>query len=619
MRETAFIDQNKEKWADFEEMLKQGQQEPEALNDLYVQITDDLSYARTFYPNRSVRLYLNSLAQRVFQNVYRGKRFPLGRLRRFWSDELPQVMWETRHALWLSFGLFALAFAIGIISSVINPDFARLVLGEEYVEMTLRNIQSGDPMAVYKREGPLGMTLGIAANNLFVALRTAIFGVLASVGTVFIMLYNGIMVGAFQYFFVEQGVFWQSFLTIWIHGTLEISAIIIAGASGLVAGSGLLFPGTYTRIQAFQRSMRLGIKVFLGVAPIILLAAFFEGFLTRLTDTPDFLRGAFIGASLLFVLWYFVWLPWHKARTGVFAHTTVTRELPPNRDQTVDFSAIKSPGEVISDTFGVLARHSKILVASVGIACVAALGWTYAASEEPIKTTLVFPPQFLGAFLGIRSMFSSETAPLLGYLQTVLFAVLGMAAFKAVEQAMPEAERPNRTLWSRLLVFVLLLIPMAPLALLWWIKIGFGAWIAAMVVAPFCAHWAAALYFDTSNPIMAFLRTLQMFRWGQGFLLGFLLTNLGLLCYVFLDTPIWDMVLNLFSWLVPSGKDYMAIFSAVTTALFAATITYFTVLALLLNGGLFYFSNREIEEANHLRAGIGQVGTGKKIRGLARE
>jgi len=86
-----------------------------------------------------------------------------------------------------------------------------------------------------------------------------------------------------------------------------------------------------------------------------------------------------------------------------------------------------------------------------------------------------------------------------------------------------------------------------------------------------------------------------------------------------LDTPIWDMVLNLFIWLIPSGKDYMAIFSAVTTALFAAVITYFTVLAMLLNGGLFYFSNWEIEEADHLRAGIGQVGTGKKIRGLARE
>ena len=102
--------------------------------------------------------------------------------------------------------IFAFAFGIGVLSSIINPDFARVVLGDGYVEMTLENIEKGDPMAVYKESRPLGMSLGIAANNLFVALRTAIFGVLASIGTVFIMLYNGIMVGAFQYFFIEKEI-----------------------------------------------------------------------------------------------------------------------------------------------------------------------------------------------------------------------------------------------------------------------------------------------------------------------------------------------------------------------------------------------------------------------------
>ena len=102
MKETKFIEQNKEKWADFEEMLHEKRHDPEQLNDLFIQITDDLSYARTFYPNRSVRMYLNTLAQRVFHNIYRGKRFPAERLRRFWTDELPQLFWEERRALLLS-------------------------------------------------------------------------------------------------------------------------------------------------------------------------------------------------------------------------------------------------------------------------------------------------------------------------------------------------------------------------------------------------------------------------------------------------------------------------------------------------------------------------------------
>ena len=101
--------------------------------------------------------------------------------------------------------------------------------------------------------------------------------------------------------------------------------------------------------------------------------------------------------------------------------------------------------------------------------------------------------------------------------------------------------------------------------------------------------------------------------------LGFLTVNLGLLCYVFLDTEIWRMTLQLFSWLVPSGDGYMATFTALFTTLAAGLITYFVLLFLLVGGALSYFSNREVVEASHLRAGIQQVGTTRKIRGLAKE
>ena len=417
MKETKFIEQNKEKWADFEQMFREDRRDPDKLNDLFVQITDDLSYARTFYPNRSVRMYLNTLAQRIFHNIYRGKRFPAERLRLFWTDELPQLMWQSRKALLLSFAIFALAFTIGVVSSIINPDFARIILGDQYVDMTLSNIEKGDPMAVYKDSGPFGMSVGIAANNLFVALRTAILGVLASLGTVFIMLYNGIMVGAFQYFFIEQGVFWPSFLTIWIHGTLEISAIIIAGAAGLVAGSGLLFPGTYRRSQAFQITMRRGLKIFIGVTPIIILAAIFEGFFTRFTETPDFIRGLFILTSLFFVLWYFVWLPWHKVRTGTFKQPVHDKELPPDRSAVIDFNAIKNAGEVLSDTFSVVFRHPKITLGGLLGATALFMGWAFGLSTEPPASTFYFSEIPLGVLSGSGDFFGDAPAPMLCWKQ----------------------------------------------------------------------------------------------------------------------------------------------------------------------------------------------------------
>ena len=76
---------------------------------------------------------------------------------------------------------------------------------------------------------------------------------------------------------IKKGLFVESFLTIWIHGTLEISAIIIAGAAGLTMGKGLVFPGTFRRIQAFQRSARRGLKIMVGIFPIFVVAGFIEG------------------------------------------------------------------------------------------------------------------------------------------------------------------------------------------------------------------------------------------------------------------------------------------------------------------------------------------------------
>ena len=71
MRETHFIKQNKDKWKEFERILEFKEKDPDKLNDLFVQITDDLSYSRTYYPNRSVRVYLNNLAQQIFYSIYK--------------------------------------------------------------------------------------------------------------------------------------------------------------------------------------------------------------------------------------------------------------------------------------------------------------------------------------------------------------------------------------------------------------------------------------------------------------------------------------------------------------------------------------------------------------------
>ena len=117
------------------------------------------------------------------------------------------------------------------------------------------------------------------------------------------------MLGSFQTFFLQQGVLGESMLAVWLHGTLEISAIIVAGAAGLSMGNGWLFPGTYSRMQSFRLGARRGLKIVVGTVPIFCVAGFIESFMTRHTEWPDALRLFIIGFSLCFVIYYYVLLP----------------------------------------------------------------------------------------------------------------------------------------------------------------------------------------------------------------------------------------------------------------------------------------------------------------------
>ena len=125
------------------------------------------------------------------------------------------------------------------------------------------------------------------------------------------LFYNGVMVGVFQDFFFQHSaaVGLESFLTIWIHGALEIPAIVVCGGAGLLLGSGWLFPGSYPRGEAFRRSARQALFIFLGTVPAIALAAVLEGFVTRHTEMPTALSLALIGASFGYMIWYYVLYP----------------------------------------------------------------------------------------------------------------------------------------------------------------------------------------------------------------------------------------------------------------------------------------------------------------------
>src|SRR5690606_28608638 len=252
MREAAFVKQNKEKWIASEKaMASTAQSDPDVLVDGYIQLTNDLSYAQTYYAESKTLLYLNSLASQAHQKIYRNKKESGNRIVDFWAREFPLFFRQYHKTLLTAFLTFAAATAIGSISALNDTTFVRLILGDAYVNETLNNIAKGEPTAIYGSGSEIGTFLGITINNIRVAFLAFAFGAICSIGTVYVLFSNGVMLGAFCTFFYTQGVFLEANRQIWLHGTLEISVIVIAGCAGLIMGNSILFPGTFSRRLSF--------------------------------------------------------------------------------------------------------------------------------------------------------------------------------------------------------------------------------------------------------------------------------------------------------------------------------------------------------------------------------
>jgi uncharacterized membrane protein SpoIIM required for sporulation len=301
MREALFVKQNSKKWQHYDSMQ---QANPDEVANQFIEITNDLAYSKTFYPNSKTTAYLNGLASKLHQSVYKNKKEKSNRFIHFWKTELPLIFLQYRKQVFYALAFFLVSCAIGALSAKYDDTFVRLIMGDGYVNMTNENIAKGDPFGVYKQSNEFMMFMQIGVNNIYVALYTFVLGIIFSFGSIVSLFRNGVMLGSFQYFFFSKGLGFQSVLVIWIHGTLEISAIVLAGAAGLILGNSLLFPKTYTRMASVLKGAKDGLKIVIGLIPIFIVAAFFESFVTRHTEMPVWLSMFILLSSAAFIIWY---------------------------------------------------------------------------------------------------------------------------------------------------------------------------------------------------------------------------------------------------------------------------------------------------------------------------
>ncbi|MBK9285801.1 MAG: stage II sporulation protein M [Sphingobacteriaceae bacterium] len=310
MKEISFLKQNAKKWENYEKVIEQEKKvSPAELTEMFIELTNDLSYANTNYAETQTKAYLNSLAERVHHLVYKNKKETGNRIVHFYAHEIPMLFAKHHKQLLNSFLVTCIATLIGVLSQIYDDTFVRLILGDNYVDSTIERIKNGNPIGIYGEGNQFYMFVAITINNIRVSFIAFVFGIFTAFGTSLLLVQNGIMLGSFFAMFYQYNVLDQALKVVWIHGTLEISAIIIAGCAGFILGNSFVFPKTHTRFHSFKEGGKTGLKIVIGLVPVFIMAGFLESFVTRYTEMPLALSLVIIGGSFAFIAFYFIILP----------------------------------------------------------------------------------------------------------------------------------------------------------------------------------------------------------------------------------------------------------------------------------------------------------------------
>ena len=309
LKEITFLKQNEKKWLALEQELGATPKNPKRLANYYIELTDDLSYSRTHYPKSKTSEYLNALTARFHQEIYKNKREKTNRFFDFWITEMPMMFYEHRKKLLISLLVFVIGISVGALCQYYDDNVLRMFVGDRYVNERIDEIESDQAMSWYGNENPFLMFAIIPLNNIKVAFIFFIAGIFFSIGTGLALFFNSALLGALVMFFHQYGYLKLCLMIIMIHGSFELSSMIVEAVAGFILGASITNPGTLPRMESFKSGAMQGLKIIIGTIPIILVAGFLECFVTRFYHMPAILNWLIILSSLGFMIFYFVIYP----------------------------------------------------------------------------------------------------------------------------------------------------------------------------------------------------------------------------------------------------------------------------------------------------------------------
>ncbi|MBS4208023.1 stage II sporulation protein M [Bacillus sp. FJAT-50079] len=285
MNSKQFVRLHRENWQQLEQLTTTLHKRKSALTGrhidqfyrLYQKAAQNLSYSQTYFPNEDVTSYLNGLVAKSHNLLYKDQVSSMKQVRHFFSTTFIRLFLEQWKFIIIAMILFTVG-ALGSFFAVMNePLHMYSVLPGDIAQSIV------EPEKIGENDGKVDsatMSASIMTNNIQVAFLAFASGITFGLLTVYVLIYNGIIVGALAALFWHYGKSYEFWAYIVPHGMVELTAIFIAGGAGLLMGYKLFVPGEFSRGYQLKVHAKRSVQLLLGTLPLFIIAGIIEGFIT---------------------------------------------------------------------------------------------------------------------------------------------------------------------------------------------------------------------------------------------------------------------------------------------------------------------------------------------------
>lgn len=306
-----FVRERQAKWQQLESLLLSDKgihtlppERISAVGRLYRTICADLMRARSAGYGRDLVAYLDALAAKAHNGLYRSEPYRFSAVWDLIARDFPrQVRTEWRFMAAAS-ALFLVPLFIVLASTLVDPQTAIEIMPRAQLEMAAESYSEG--FSGGRDESvDTGMAGFYVYNNIGIAFRTFATGIFFGLGSIFFLVFNGVVIGATLGYVMTAGAGRNILTFVMGHGSFELTAIVISGAAGMRMGYAMIRTEGRTRIGSLRRHGPAVARLVLGAGIMLAFAALIEGFWSP-SSIPDPIKWSVATGLWLLVLGYLV-------------------------------------------------------------------------------------------------------------------------------------------------------------------------------------------------------------------------------------------------------------------------------------------------------------------------